>query len=45
MATAIHYALFCGICIAVLKELNVVVDEPYMVYSKAQILFYLKLTS
>jgi len=30
MATATYYALFCGVCITVLKELNVIVDEPYM---------------
>ncbi|KAF9458345.1 glucosyltransferase [Collybia nuda] len=28
--TAIYYLVFCGVCITVLKELNVIVDEPYM---------------
>lgn len=30
-ATAIHYLAFCGVCITVLKELNTIVYEPYMV--------------
>lgn len=31
MATAIHYyVLFCGVCVTVLKEFNVIIDEPYM---------------
>ncbi|KAF8078328.1 glucosyltransferase [Lyophyllum atratum] len=30
MTEAIYYLVFCGACITVLKELNVIVDEPYM---------------
>jgi hypothetical protein len=31
MSTATYYVLFGGVCITVLKELNAIVDEPYMV--------------
>ncbi len=30
------YLLYCGICVTVLKELNSVVLEPYMVHSLFQ---------
>lgn len=30
---ATYYLIFCGFCITALKELNVIVDEPYMVCS------------
>ena len=33
MATATYYVAFCAVCITVLKELNVIVNEPYMVCS------------
>lgn len=36
-ATATYYLVFCGVCITVLKEFNVIVDEPYMVcYSEPE---------
>ena len=31
MATNIHYLVYCAISLSVLKELNAIVSEPYMV--------------
>jgi hypothetical protein len=33
MATNIHFLAYCGLSLAVLKELNAIVQEPYMVSS------------
>lgn len=33
MSLSSSYLIFCGICVTILKELNAIVVEPYMVQS------------
>lgn len=28
---SVSYIVYCGVCVSVLKELNNILDEPYMV--------------